>query len=93
MEPEFKTEEQVMDFFSERHGYLTVHRICELLVTRNNVQAAEIENIKEHLHNLKNGNFLLIQQEGEDIYIYQEKFAGTPDRGEALLFSIRCEHT
>lgn len=85
MDLEFKTKDEVINFFQSRHGYINVIQICELLVSHNNIQAQEIEHIKQHLHELKQDGFLLIRNEGEDIY--HEEFASTPERVSRYLIS------
>lgn len=80
MEPEFKSRDEVVEFFRNRHGFMTVSRICDLLVTHQNVQAQEIEEIKRHLHRLKTQGHVLVENEGQDIY--HERFASTTERVE-----------
>lgn len=80
MDLEYKTEEEVMEFFRNRHGFMFVSQICDILVTHQNVQAQEIEEIKRQLHRLKAQGYLLVENEGQDIY--QERFASTAERVE-----------
>ncbi|EKD24082.1 MAG: hypothetical protein ACD_81C00114G0009 [uncultured bacterium] len=78
----FPTEGEVIDFFTVHTGYLDVHRISELLVTHQhaNLQESEWKHIYKVLHKLKSEGYLLVQNEGGDIY--SEKFSSTPDRIE-----------
>ncbi len=80
MELVYPNKKQIMEFFRARSGFMKVHRIAELLVTpiRPNLQNEEIEHIKGFLHHLKAEGFLLIENEGQDIY--HEGFSSTPDR-------------
>lgn len=80
MELEFKTEKQVIDFFSGHTGSHTVFRIAELLIKHNNPQDSEINHIRTILHKLKSEGILLVKNEGENIH--EEKFSSTPDRIE-----------
>jgi len=78
MELEFKTKNEVMNFFQSYQGYTTVKRISELLVSHSNVQEQEIKHIQQHLHQLKKDGFLLIKNEGDNIY--NERFSSTLER-------------
>ncbi|MFA6158362.1 MAG: hypothetical protein WC763_01925 [Candidatus Paceibacterota bacterium] len=49
----------------------------------NNIQPEEIQHIKGFLHQLKSEGFLLIENEGGDIY--HEGFSSTPDRIDKFL--------
>jgi hypothetical protein len=82
MQIQYPSKNQIMKFFLDRSGFMSVVRICELLVAHdhNNVQPEEIQHIKGFLHQLKSQDFLLIKNEGEDIY--NESFSSTPDRIE-----------
>lgn len=91
MNIELKTIDEVMQFFKSRHGYMSVNRICELLVRYNNIQAPEIECIKKHLHKLKREGFLLVKNEGDDIY--NEEFASTPERVNDYFSEGKNEET
>lgn len=78
MELEYKTEEQVINFFKDRAGSREVLSICQSLIPRGNVQEAEINHVRKILHKLKTEGYLLVQNEGENIF--EEKFSSTPDR-------------
>lgn len=82
MELVYPSKNEIMDFFKTRSGFIKVMRICELMLAskHNNVQEAEITHIKGFLHQLKSQGFLLIENEGQDIY--HEGFSTTPDRVE-----------
>jgi len=68
-----------MYFFRARSGFVKTIRICEFLIApRNNVQGEEIEHIKGFLHELKSKDFLLVENEGQDVY--NEGFSSTPNR-------------
>jgi len=79
IEPIYPSKNEIMNFFKTHAGYIQVFRICELLIVpRNNVQPEEIEHIRFFLHELKSNDFLLVKNEGQDIYY--EEFSSTPDR-------------
>ena len=78
----YPSKNEIMDFFRNRSGYISVIDISTALVTpkvqRSTPLDEEWNHVKVFLHELKSGGFLLIQNEGEDIY--HEKFSSTPDR-------------
>lgn len=86
MELEYKTEEEVINFFKDRAGSREVFSICQSLINRGNIQDAEINHIRKTLHKLKVGGYLLVQNEGENIY--EEKFSSTPDRIEKYFETV-----
>ena len=71
-----------MNFFKIHSGFTKVERICQLMVCKdqNNVQDEELQHIKGSLHQLKSEGFILVENEGADIY--KEGFSSTPDRVE-----------
>lgn len=85
MELVYPTENEIIDFFVNHTGYISVLRISELLIAsyHSNIQEGEWKHVYKLLHKLKAEGFLLIQNEGEDIY--NEKFSSTPDRIEKFL--------
>ncbi|HWC57655.1 MAG TPA: hypothetical protein VG621_01740 [Candidatus Paceibacterota bacterium] len=74
------TKDQIMEFFRNHSDFQSVLTISQLLVAHdhNNVQDEEWKHVKSLLHQLKADNFLIIENEGKDIY--NEKFSSTPDR-------------
>ena len=78
------TKDQIMEFFKTHNGYITTYRISQLLVTphvqRSTPMDEEWQHIQGFLHQLKSQDFLLVQNEGENIY--DEKFSATADRVE-----------
>ena len=82
-----------MQFFKTRSGFMKVMSICEFLVAskHNNIQEAEITHIKRLLHQLKTQGFLLVENEGQDIY--NEGFSATPDRVEKYFAIPEDIHT
>lgn len=84
MELIYPTKNEIMEFFKTHSGYLPVIRIAELLVAphvdRSSPMDEEWKHIQGFLHQLKSQDFLLIQNEGQDIY--NEKFSSTSDRIE-----------
>jgi hypothetical protein len=76
----YPTEKEVVEFFESHNDFITVHRISELLVAphHNNLQEEEWKHIKKILHDLKSKRYLLVENEGKNIY--DEKFSSTPDR-------------
>lgn len=85
MELEYRTEEEIIDFFQNHTGGHKVIRIAELLISHNNPQDVEIFHIRKLLHKLKAGGFLIVKNEGGDIY--HEEFSSTPDRIEKYFES------
>lgn len=76
----YPTKDEIINFFSTHSGFMDVYRISELLIApyHSNMQNEEWQHVKDVLHELKSEGFLLIQNEGQDIY--HEKFSSTPDR-------------
>lgn len=83
MKLEFKTKEDLMAFFAKHTDFHHVHRISELLVSHQNIQEEEIKRIRQILHELKSGDYVIVQNEGANIY--EEKFSSTPDRVSRFL--------
>ncbi len=83
MKLEYLSKDQVIAFFQSHTDFFNVFEICEFLIPRGNVQSQEIAHIKDILHELKSGDFLLVQNEGRDIY--NERFSSTPDRIKRFL--------
>jgi hypothetical protein len=82
MEYIYPSKNQIMEFFRNRAGYITVIDIATALVVphvqRSTPMDEEWLHISGFLHELKSQDFLLVQGEGQDIY--HEKFSSTPDR-------------
>ncbi len=82
MELIYPTKNEIMIFFKTHNGFIDIYRISQLLVTpfvqRSTPMDEEWQHIQLFLHQLKSDNFLLIQNEGQNIY--EEKFSSTPDR-------------
>lgn len=76
----FPSENEVMKFFRTHSDFHAVYRISELLISphHNNVQDTEWQHVRDILHRLKRNNFLIVKNEGGNIY--EEKFSSTPDR-------------
>lgn len=87
------TKNEIMEFFKNHTGYMPVIRIAELLVAphvqRSSPLDEEWKHIQSFLHQLKMQDFLLIQNEGENIY--NEKFSSTPDRIDRYFNPITKE--
>lgn len=80
MKLEYKSEEDVINYFKDRTGHHPVFLVAKRLIDRNNIQDEEIFHIRSVLHKLKVRGYLLVENEGADIY--QEEFMSTPDRVE-----------
>jgi hypothetical protein len=91
MELVYPSKDQIITFFQSHTDFFNVIRICELLITRGNVQPQEIAHIKDILHELKAGDFLLVENEGRDIY--NERFSSTPDRIKRYFKNITAPIT
>ena len=78
----YPTKDEIMRFFEKVNGFISVIRISELLVIphvqRSTPMDEEWRHIQGFLHQLKSEGFLIVQNEGEDIY--HEKFSSTQDR-------------
>jgi hypothetical protein len=76
----FPPEYEIMLFFRTHTGFNSVHRISELLIGphHSNMQDKEWQHIRTLLHHLKRDDFLLVKNEGGNIY--DEQFGSTPDR-------------
>ena len=89
----YPSKKEIMEFFKIHSGYIDVYRISQLLVTphvqRSTPVNEEWQHIQLFLHQLKSDNFLLIQNEGQDIY--NEKFSSTPDRIEKYFNPAKKE--
>ncbi len=74
------SKDEIMRFFEGHVGFMTVLRISELMVCydHNNIQEQEWQHIRAFLHELKSKDFLLVQNEGQDIH--HESFSSTPDK-------------